>query len=284
MKSSNNTGKGHSFILSFDVEEFTFPKDCTSSIKKEENNKLFSLGAAGLRTVISLLARHKIPATCFCTYEFFRRYPESIAKLSEIGCEIGLHGYNHNNNYTMVNDDKSVSELKKAKSQMEKLLETRILGFRSPYLRAPKISLLEKAGFLYDSSIQPTYLPGRYNHLLYPQKILRFNKILEVPVSVMPFFKLPFSWIWFRNFPLLYSKSCTVFSTRFNPYTLLYFHPWEFVDLSEYRFDSLVGKLVVRNTGDDFVKKCDNFIHWAKKSGKFCTIKDHLKSNSLLPA
>jgi len=45
---------------------------------------------------------------------------------------------------------------------------------------------IEKAGYEYNSSMNPTYIPGRYNNLSKPRTAYYTNKLLNLPISVTP--------------------------------------------------------------------------------------------------
>jgi peptidoglycan/xylan/chitin deacetylase (PgdA/CDA1 family) len=278
----------HTFILSFDVEEFTIPEELGMIKTKEEKEFLFKVGAEGLKKVLKLLKKEDIPATFFCTYELFCRYPELIQEINHMGSEVAIHAYTHKDDYRTMNEDTTTKKLTKAKKEMEKKLKTTISGFRGPGFRAPKISILREVGFVYDSSVHPTYIPGHYNNLEKKRKIKEMNEgFWEVPISVVPFLRLPFSWIWFRNLPLFYSKVCTLSTMATDQYTLLYFHPWECIDLHRELKNKGINieknatqstKLALRKTGEKFQEKLTFYISWAKKIGTFKTIKQYLNA------
>jgi peptidoglycan/xylan/chitin deacetylase (PgdA/CDA1 family) len=267
----------HAFLLTFDVEEFTVPVERTA-VSKEERDTLFALGQEGVKKLAALLKRQQVPATIFCTYDFFCRYSGEIQELQNKGCEIALHAYAHADDYRTMDESMVFSRLSAAKKAMEKKLQSPLDGFRGPGFRAPNVSVLKKLGFTYDSSLHPTYVPGKYNNLLRSRKIKKRDSLLEVPVSVVPFLRLPFSWIWFRNLPLLYVKLCTLLNMSSSAYTLVYFHPWEFVNLqNKYHYKDFVWKATIRNTGVSFEKKLEEYITWAKTKGTFLTIHEFIK-------
>jgi len=45
---------------------------------------------------------------------------------------------------------------------------------------------IEKAGDEYNSSMNPTYISGRYNNLSKPRTAYYTNKLLNLPISVTP--------------------------------------------------------------------------------------------------
>jgi peptidoglycan/xylan/chitin deacetylase (PgdA/CDA1 family) len=289
MKNNNQ----HTFILSFDIEEFTIPEEKGAIKTKKEREYIFKIGAEGVKRIIEILKKEDVPSTCFCTYEFFHRYPELVEEIHNMGSEVAIHAYAHKDNYQTMDKEETLKKLIKAKKEIEETLGTHITGFRGPGFRAPSFSTLQDAGFVYDSSLHPTYVPRHYNNLGKSRKIRKVGgnkgkKMWVVPISVLPFLRFPFSWIWFRNLPLLYTKICTLASIAADKYTLLYFHPWECVDLKK-ELDvklmeigrcskpDLITKLATRKTGPLFEAKLISYIKWAKKKGSFKTIDQYLK-------
>lgn len=276
--------KEHTFLLSFDVEEFTVPEEQKGSLSEEERVAVFQAGADGLKQCITFLKQHNVVATCFCTAEFVTMYPQLIKELDDIGCEIALHGYAHHDHYQNMGETKAFSLLAKAKKEIEKIVQCKIRGFRGPGFRVPKPKVLERIGLSYDSSLHPTYVPTKYNHLQKSREIQKYGTLIEIPISVVPVVRFSFSWIWFRNFPLFYTKCCTIINKRSDDYALLYFHPWEFVDLKkqEWGCQGLLWSLMTRNTGKQMKQKLENYIIWAKKRGRFKTILAYLREKEMV--
>jgi hypothetical protein len=68
-----------------------------------------------------------------------------------------------------------------------------------PNLKGIDLSLIKAAGYSYDSSINPTSIPGRYNNLFNQRKIyldIRSN-LIEIPVSVSLLIRFPLFWLIF---------------------------------------------------------------------------------------
>ena len=68
---------------------------------------------------------------------------------------------------------------------------------------------LKDAGYLYDSSLNPTFIPGRYNHLKKPKTILKKNGLLIFPAKRYSSIRIPLFWLTFKNVPITwYCKQC----------------------------------------------------------------------------
>ncbi len=60
---------------------------------------------------------------------------------------------------------------------------------------------IEAAGYTYNSSMNPTYLPGRYNNFFQPRTPYYSNQLLNIPVSVTPLLRFPLFWLSFKTCP-----------------------------------------------------------------------------------
>lgn len=270
----NRKKAGKFFILTFDLEKFVRPVEKNLDYNEDE---LFEVSKQGLDRIMEILRRHGIKSTFFVTYDFAKKYSKMIKKLSSEGHEIALHAYNHSDNYLHSDKEDTYDKLKKAKRYLEKISGKNIKGFRSPQCRILDFNILEKLGISYDSSLHPTYVPGKYFHLFSRRRPFYDGKILEIPVSVAAFFRLPFSWLWFRNFGLFYEKACTRLNLLNSDYVNLYFHPWDFADLEKY--EGIIEGWYLRNTGKKFASMIEKYIKYCKKMGLYSvTISDYIKS------
>lgn len=261
-------------LLTFDIEEF---------IGKEfgitgKDNLFFNIGKRGFENILCLLNRNGIKATFFTTLQFAEFCPALIKQSINDGHEIGLHAYSHNHRYKQMPRQKAYDYIKTAKQKLEKKFKIKILGFRAPQMSHPPYELLKEIGFSYDSSFHPTFVPGHYNLFFGTRHVHNIKGLTILPVSVTPVIKIPFSWIWFRNMPLIYSELCTKFSLINENYINIYFHPWEFIDVSLY--SDKINPLILRKTGDQLILKLDKYTKWCKKRMISSTIMDYLKNES----
>lgn len=245
-------------LLTFDAEECEYFK----------GEAQFSESKEGLMLIFKLLNKHSIKATFFTTALFAKKYPIIIKNLQLQGHEIACHGYSHSDSYI-----KDIFRIKQAKEELEKL-GLRIKGFRAPRYEMKNTADIAKFGFIYDSSLHPIFLPGRYFNYLKKRTIHKLGKIIEIPISVLPLVNLSLFWLAFKNFPLSYSKIFTKINNLFSDYTMLVFHPWEFVNLGnlKIRWD------VKRKYGQELLNMLEKYIIFCKKNNyKFSTISDFLK-------
>jgi peptidoglycan/xylan/chitin deacetylase (PgdA/CDA1 family) len=230
-------------LLSFDLEEF-----------ERAGERGFIIGYEGGKLVQTLCEGLDIPATFFTTASFSQRFPDFMRELAE-SHEIAFHGLLHADDYRSMDKDSAFTRLSRGKKALEKILGSTIHGFRAPRMRPPSYSILKSVGFMYSSSLHPTYVPGRYNLLRASWAPFVRESVLEIPVSVSPVLRLPLSWIWFRNLGSTYAKLIT--RRVKTHYVCLYFHPWEFVSITEYG-----GLFYTRHTGTALIHGLTKFLQW----------------------
>jgi len=263
-------------LLTFDLEEFDMLKDYNKNIEKSE---MFELSFEGLKRVITILDECEITATFFTTTVFGEKYPEMLKLLERKNHEIALHGYEHHHEYQKMNKKVVCSLLKKAKINLEKITKQKIIGYRSPRMAVIDNKILEKIGIKYDSSINPTLIPGKYNNFNEPRHLFKENNVIEIPTSVTPIVRLPFSFVFFRIFGLSYAKFCTRLTFLDSKFINVYFHPWEFVNVKKYHLPIVFSK----NTGEKMSILFKKYINWCILNNfKIGTIKNFLIKNNFL--
>ncbi|MBL0882096.1 MAG: DUF3473 domain-containing protein [Chitinophagaceae bacterium] len=210
-------------LLSFDVEEFDMPVEYGQNISMQEQ---LAIGKKGLDSISVILNDSTIQTTLFTTANFADHYPDTIKDLAKQH-EIASHTYYHS---SFSNDDIAAS-----KNRLEIITGHKIYGLRMPRMQKVDMGELKKAEYLYDSSINPTWLPGRYNNIHLPRTLYTENEITRVPASVSPALRIPLFWLTFKNCPLSVFTRLAIKTLKKDGYLCLYFHPWEFTDISQYR-------------------------------------------------
>ena len=254
-----------SVLLTFDVEEFDLPKEFNCQISEK---KMYETSKEGLLNLVNLLRKHNILATFFVTANFAMEYPALLKMLDKEGHEIASHGYNHSSL------SQNINQIKEAKLEKEKIIGKSINGYRAPRFNISHLSELPNIGFIYDSSIHPTFLPGRYNNFFKPIGIYKIGKLIEISPSVLPVIRLPIFWLAFKNFPIFYQKIFTKINFMSSDYLMLVFHSWEFANLN--KID--IPQFIKRKHGSKMLNLLENYIMFAKKNKcLFDTIKGFLK-------
>ncbi|WP_276367401.1 polysaccharide deacetylase family protein [Chryseolinea sp. H1M3-3] len=251
-------------LLSFDIEEFDMPLEYGKSIPLEEQIRI---SKEGTRVILDILHRNKIRATFFSTVVFASHAPELIDRLVNEGHELASHGYFHSQFQN--------KHLLESRDQLQKLSGKRVDGFRMPRMMPVNDQEIKKAGYKYNSSLNPVYLPGRYNNFFKPRIIFKSNEVFQLPASATPIIRLPLFWLSFHNLPLWLYKSACLWTINRDLYLNIYFHPWEFINLAKSNYG--LPKIVTRKTGAKMAVRFSHLIDWMKsRKYGFSTIKDFL--------
>jgi hypothetical protein len=99
-----------------------------------------------------------------------------------------------------------------------------------------KVDLKEQArqGYIYNASLNPAFIPGRYMHLTTPRTYFMQEGVLQIPASVSPWLRIPMFWLSLHNFPMWLYKALVHRIVKHDGYFNTYFHPWEFYPLGEH--------------------------------------------------
>lgn len=252
--------KDRNILLSFDVEEFDLPVEYGINISKDEQ---MAVGKKGLDVISKALKDMDIKSTLFTTANFALNFSMQIAELSERH-EIASHTFYHS---SFKQED-----LKNSRLVLEDITSKKVYGLRMPRMKQISSEWIKEAGFGYDSSINPTWIPGRYNNLSKPRTWSIESGIAKLPVSVSPNLRVPLFWLSFKNFPYKYFRKIASQTLKKDGYLSLYFHPWEFTDLSNYD----IPFFVKRKSGVELLNKLKRLISDLKEEGDFITINSFL--------
>ncbi len=239
-------------LLSFDIEEFDMPLEYKGIIPFEEQ---ISVSQNGLLKILDLLRKHDVKATFFSTVVFAEQSKDLIESLLKEGHELASHTWFHS--------DFKEKHLYESRTKLEELFSTKVTGLRMPRMRNIDPKAAAEAGYAYNSSVNPTYLPGRYNNLKISRTHFFEEGVLQIPASVSPNFRIPLFWLSFHNFPMWIYKKLTHDVLKNDQYLNIYFHPWEFSDIRKNQYN-LPG-IATKNTGEEMVQRMDDFLFWLKK-------------------
>lgn len=251
-------------LLTFDIEEFDVPLEYGMNITLEDQ---IEISKCGTSIILDLLKTMDVKATFFCTVTFAKSASEIINRIINEGHELASHGMSH---ATFHSNDLAIS-----KNELEIMFEVNIKGFRMPRMGAVDINALQQAGYRYNSSINPTYIPGRYNALNKPRTIFIENDVIQIPTSVTPIFRFPLFWLSFHILPLKIYTWLTNITLWSDKYIHLYFHSWEFIELCDGYYN--LPKYITKNTGKKMTIRLQKFIETKKKNKhNFIGISDFL--------
>lgn len=256
-------------LLTFDIEEFDLPEEYLIHIEKDEQLEVCT---QGLEKVLSVLKKHQVVATFFTTAFYAENNPCRIQALVRDGHEVASHLYYHS--------DYNPDHILESRLKLEEITGKKVVGFRTPRLRNMDPKIIKSAGYRYDSSLNPTYLPGRYNNLSKPRTLFKDseNGLFVLPFSVSPWLRLPLFWLSFKNFNFLFYSWLCCQTLRKDNYLHLYFHPWEFTSLDSYA----IPWYIKSRSGDQLLRQLDMLIQKMRNKGSFTTISVFLDSHEYL--
>lgn len=251
-------------LLTFDLEEFDLPLEFGCSISTDDQMNITN---EGLEKVNALLNNYNIKATFFVTSVYALSNPATISQIAAKH-EISSHSHNHSG---FVRGDYA-----KSKQILEEISHVKVKGFRMPRFDEVDYNELKDCGYVYDSSLNPTFIPSRYNHFAMPRTLFTDpgTGLTILPVSVSPVIRLPLFWLSFKNIPFdLYSYLCrqTIIKDK---YLHLYFHPFEFADIKSFKIPSYIKN----PDGDALTGRLEKLLVYLKKLGEFNTISEFLES------
>ncbi|WAC14777.1 polysaccharide deacetylase family protein [Dyadobacter pollutisoli] len=218
-------------MLTFDLEEFDIPEEYGQTVSEYDQ---MNVTLSGMERLLKVLEKHQINATFFTTGNFARYNSSLIKKLAEKH-EIASHAMYHSPTH-----DFKESDIEESMLVLKSITGKDVSGFRMPRLRSFDRSKLSGMGIRYSSSTNPTYLPGRYNSLDKNPLPAMQDGMMELPCSTVPVFRFPLFWLSFKNLPTgLYNSLCRItLNSRKN--LMLYYHPWEFADIGDYKLPGYV--------------------------------------------
>lgn len=228
----------------------------------------------GISKLLDLFGKHEIKATFFVPGEVALRSPEAVEKISSDDHEVACHGLKHAKNECLLDKKSQKQRIKEATRIIEERNGSPPKGFRAPCLRANEATLriLEECGYIYDSSIVPTFVPGYYGSLISPLKPYHpsltsaqregSRKLLEIPVSVNPLVPLPLSAAWMRNLGSSWVKFGIRTNFALGNPVVFYVHPRDVVSLP--KVDGVPWHLY-RNVNNAAVRMLEEIILYAKK-------------------
>lgn len=241
-------------LLSFDIEEFDMPLEYGGKISLPEQLKISRKGTIW---ILDTLRHHNIRATFFSTVVFAEANTDLIQRIVQEGHELASHTWYHS--------DFKEDHLLQSRERLKEISGQNITGLRMPRMSPVSEMAVLNAGYHYNSSINPTWIPGRYNNLNISRLHFVQNDVIQIPASVTPRMRIPLFWLSFHNFPIHFYQKLLSTTYRQDGYANIYFHPWEFMDL-----DSLEWKLPFyarRNTGIKMQKRFSKLLEFLQFEG-----------------
>lgn len=219
-----------------DLEEWYHPEYVGRRGFASEQERITQSLAETLR----LLDECNVSATFFVVGEAAERHPEILEKIGESGHEIAFHGYYHMPLWELDSD-----ALRREIDRFNSLTNGKCRGFRAPSFSLSNqtkwaLKVLEDEGFLYDSSIFPSWTP-LYGVSRAPMRPYRPSfedltredentRLWEFPLLVYPLlgFRVPMAGGFFlRFFPTYFLERAIRKVNRLGFPAVIFVHNWE---------------------------------------------------------
>lgn len=232
-------------LLSFDTEEFDVPRE--HGVEYDTLKEGMEVSIFGTNRILDVLKDEGVRATFFCTANFAENAPEVMRRIIEEGHEVAAHGCDH--------WEPKADDVIHSKRRVEAVLSSlgytnyKLKGYRQPRMFPVSDEMIHAEGYLYNSSLNPAFIPGRYMHLTEPrtpfwvkctednvlsQSGEKRKALLQIPASVTPYFRFPLFWLAMHNLPMWLYKSWCRWTWKHDGQFVTYFHPWEFYELKEH--------------------------------------------------
>jgi peptidoglycan/xylan/chitin deacetylase (PgdA/CDA1 family) len=216
--------------------------------------------------IINMFDTLRVRATFFVLGDTAEHNPSIIDNIKDAGHEIASHGYHHQ--FNGIDIEIFRDQIRKFK----KNIYAHPKGFRFPnyIFQESVLKVLTEEGFIYDSSVVPSYnIPGWYGdpHARkqpYIYTIDKEHRIIEFPISVSPNLRFPGAGGWFlRNASFLWTYHVIAAQLQRTGYANIYFHNWE-VSFNNPKHPGIPFH-VFRNTGIPMIKRICFLVNLWKK-------------------
>ncbi len=219
-------------LFSVDLEEFDIPEEHGTRLPLDTK---LSVSLEGMCNLQCLMQQHQATATLFTTAFWASQHTDYVRELAQQH-EIASHTFYH--------DRFEPGDLQRSRKLLSDISGQDVQGLRMPLMQDIDHKAVKDAGYTYDSSLHPTWIPGRYNHLRSPRQLFHNKEGLWIlPASVTPVLRIPVFWLALKNLPLsIYKSLCRQILAK-DGYVVLYVHPWEFTDLSRFKLPLLTRRI-----------------------------------------
>jgi polysaccharide deacetylase family protein (PEP-CTERM system associated) len=218
------------FLFSIDLEEFY-----------AERAEFFRTPLPELvERYLTLLRQRQMKATFFVVGEIAQKFPTALRDIAAEGHELACHTFDHvpldQQDATSLRDD-----LRRNLDALVPFTSTPVQGFRAPILSLGEkqqwaYEILAELGFTYSSSVLPARNPlhGWPGFGMQPRRI---HGVLEVPVTLSPFFGLEVpigAGTYFRCLPFGSIRRRFAGHAAGDTAIVGYFHPYD-IDTAQER-------------------------------------------------
>jgi peptidoglycan/xylan/chitin deacetylase (PgdA/CDA1 family) len=240
----------------------------------------------GIRRLVSLFRKNSVKGTFFIVGNTAKRFKKEVRSISKAGHEIGCHSMTHSNlaDKSILHIKREISDNIKTVGRITRRRKKDFVGFRAPAFGVSNTLLdaLEETGFEYDSSINPTYIPGEYGVPFAPLSPYRPSKtsvrkrgdrnFIELPVAVNPIVPIPLGAAFIRNFGSWWAKLGIKMLWSLGAPAIIYMHPKDVVEVPS---SSRVPWYLKRNSGEECLRRMDDIIKFCKRErAKILTLEE----------
>lgn len=256
-------------LLSFDTEEFDVPREHGVNFTLEQG---MQVSEEGTRRILDVLKANQVKATFFCTGNFAENAPGIMRRIMDEGHEVACHGVDH--------WQPKATDFSESKKIVEHVTGRTVYGYRQPRMFPVSDEAIRQAGYLYNSSLNPAFIPGRYMHLTAPRTPFMKEGVLQIPASVTPWIRFPLFWLSLHTLPQWLYHWMVRRTLGHDGHFVTYFHPWEFFDLKEH--PEFRMPFIIRNhSGREMMERLDSLVKILKEHGhQFITYSEFTRRHS----
>ncbi len=174
-----------------------------------------------MEKILQIYEQHDARGTFFISTETLPNSKKYIKMIQDAGHEIATHGHNHTLDYDTKNKDELYYQINTSKKLLEDITSQKIVGYRTPAFKRSKYTdeILEKLGFLYDSSTTQSRMKNRYT----PMQYANSKKLTYISISTIRD-RFPSGVKWMN-----------LFGTKLTgkkPH-IIYAHPFDFLSIKD---------------------------------------------------
>ncbi len=242
-------------LLSFDTEEFDVPREHGVDFSLEQG---MQVSREGTLRILDVMKQNQARATFFCTGNFAEQAPDVMQRIMKDGHEVACHGVDH--------WQPKATDFAESKQIVERVTGLTVNGYRQPRMFPVSDEEIRRAGYRYNSSLNPAFIPGRYMHLTSPRTPFMKDGVLQIPASVTPWVRFPLFWLSLHNLPEGLYHWMVRRTLKHDGHFVTYFHPWEFYDLKEHP-EYKMPFIISNHSGRQMMERLDRLVKMLRQGG-----------------
>lgn len=153
-----------------------------------------------LEDFLGLIGEFDVPLSVFAVGRTLEKFPEEVDRMrSALDCEFHLHSYQHD----LSKSYDFETEVRRGMNAYREFFGRDPVGYRAPQgnIEPHEFAILEDLGFDFDSSVFPSYRPGKYNNLTAPTEPFvpdGVSSLVEIPFGAFLGVRIPTSHSYFK--------------------------------------------------------------------------------------